>query len=320
MLAFRSQIKKNAFKAKYLSYSSVLRSTYQHQRRKTLLDIQGLYESKTPISMVTAYDYITGKYAEGADIDINLVGDSLAMAALGYEDTTEITLDEFLYHTKAVYRGNKSSFIMADVPFGYAEISPEQAASAAIRLVKEGKVQGIKIEGGREMAPTIKKLASIGIPVMGHVGLTPQRHNSLGGFKLQGNTTEKAMDIYKDCKALQDAGVFAILLECVPNKLAQYITDNLSVPTIGIGAGPHCSGHVLVMSDLLGMANPRDSMQPKFVKKYSDAYNTSVSSLNAFKKDLISKKYPNADDHGFKIKREVFENFKKQVETLNIKN
>lgn len=287
-------------------------------KRKTLLDIQQIYESKTPISMVTAYDYITGKYTEGADIDITLVGDSLAMTALGYEDTTEIPFDEFLYHAKSVYRGNKLSFLMADLPFGSSEVSIEQAAASAIKLVKHGKVQGVKIEGGAEVVPTVKKIVSIGIPVMAHVGLTPQRHNALGGFKLQGNSTERALEIYKDCLELQKAGAFGILLECVPNKLAEYITNNVSIPTIGIGAGPHCSGHVLVMSDLLGMTDPKSSIRPKFVKEYNNFYSSAVDSLHNYKKDLKTGKFPLADDHGFKIKKDTFHDFKKQAESLKV--
>ena len=316
MILFRSQIK-SLHRLRYFSTKSVIRSSYQpSEKRKTLLDIQRLYETKTPISVVTAYDFITGKYAESADIDINLIGDSLAMVALGYEDTTEISFDEFLYHTKAVLRGNKLSFMVADIPFGSTEISVEQAVSSAIKLVKYGKVQGVKIEGGSDIVPTVKKLSSIGIPVMAHVGLTPQRHNALGGFKVQGNNTERALEIYRDCLELQEAGAFSLVLECIPNKLSEYITKNISIPTIGIGAGPGCSGQVLVMSDLLGMGDPKDSMKPKFVKQYNDFFSSAMHSLQAYKKDLQHGKFPLAEDHGFKIKKEVFHDFKMQAEAM----
>lgn len=320
MILFRSQIR-NIPRLRYFSTKSIIKSSYQTDvKRKTLLDIQRLYETKTPISVVTAYDFITGKYAESADVDINLIGDSLAMVALGYEDTTEISFDEFLYHTKAVLRGNKLSFMVADIPFGSTEISVEQAVSSAIKLVKYGKVQGVKIEGGSDIVPTVKKLSSIGIPVMAHVGLTPQRHNALGGFKVQGNNTDRALEIYRDCLDLQEAGAFSLLLECIPNKLSEYITKNISIPTIGIGAGPGCSGQVLVMSDLLGMGDPKDSMKPKFVKQYNDFFSSAIHSLHAYKRDLQLGKFPLADDHGFKIKKEVFHDFKMQAEAMKKAN
>ncbi|CAK7895655.1 3-methyl-2-oxobutanoate hydroxymethyltransferase [[Candida] anglica] len=283
--------------------------------RKTLLDISELYNSKTPISVVTAHDYITSKYAEAAGIDITLVGDSLAMTALGYSDTNEIPFDEFLYHVKAVNRGNKSSFLVADLPFGSFERSSEQAVSTAIELIKTGRMHAVKIECGKDQLESVRKIVDVGIPVMGHVGLTPQRHNALGGFKLQGNSTKRALEIYQECLDLQRNGVFSIVLECIPNRLAEFITNNLSIPTIGIGAGPHCSGQVLVAADILGMNNP-DAHKAKFVKQYGSQYNDSVKSYNEFTSDLQSKAFPLENEHGYKMKKDVFEQFKLEAVKL----
>lgn len=264
--------------------------------------------------MVTSYDYLTAKMTEDCEFDINLVGDSLAMTALGYEDTNEITFDEFLYHVKAVSRGNKKSFLVADLPYGSFERSPEQAVDTAISLVKYGRVQAVKVEGGVSMTPTISRLVDIGIPVMGHVGLTPQHHNAFGGFKLQGNSVASAVKIYQDCLALQKAGVFSIVLECIPNKLAEYITDRLSVPTIGIGAGPACSGQVLVFADLLAMNSLPDVA--KFVKQYLNFYHQGTEALQQYQKEVKSREFPNPDRHGYKIKSDVLAEFRKIADSI----
>lgn len=287
--------------------------------RNTLTDINQLYQLKQKISVVTGHDYITGKFAEQSGIDINLIGDSLAMVALGYEDTNEIGFDEFLYHVKSVSRGNKKSFLVADVPFGSYEKSIEQAVDTAVKLVKEGRIQGIKIEGGKSVAPTIAKITSVGIPVMGHTGLTPQQHNALGGFKLQGNTVKSALQVYEDCLALQEAGAFAIVLECIPNKVSEYITNKLKIPTIGIGAGPHTSGQVLVMADLLGMTQSNEqkqNSQPKFVKNYLNIYDQSIKALEQYQGEVKSDIYPNADQHGYKLKGDVLKEFKRLADEL----
>lgn len=266
--------------------------------------------------MVTSHDFITAKFAEKADIDINLVGDSLAMVALGYPDTNEISFEEFMFHVKSVSRGNSKSLLIADLPFGSYEISSDQALQTSINMIKLGKVQGIKLEGGAEVVPTVSRIVDAGIPVMGHVGLTPQRHNTLSGFKLQGNTVEGAMKIIQDCLKLQQAGVFSIVLECIPNKLASLITEKLSIPTIGIGAGPSCSGHVLVMADLLGMNGHKDSVKSKFVKEYTNIYESSVDALQKYKQEINSGEYPNADIHGYKIKKDTLDQIKEQMNHL----
>lgn len=292
------------FSRRFLSCSLAQKSAYISAPRKTLADIAGLYEEKTPITVITAWDSILGHLADSSGIDITLVGDSLAMVALGYEDTNEIGLQEMLFHAKAVSRGNHTSLIVADVPFGTFEQSPSQALETAIKFVKEGRVQAVKIEGGEAMAPTIKTIVLAGVPVMGHVGLTPQKHNAFGGYKLQGNNVDTAKQILQDCKALEKAGVFAIVLECVPNKLAELATNSVNVPTIGIGAGPLVSGQVLVTADLLGM---NDKKPAKFVKKYMDFYSEATAAVSKYRDDVKSGVFPDANEHGYKMKSEVLQ-------------
>lgn len=273
--------------------------------RKTIADINRLYREKEPIAMVTAYDYPSAKVCEAANADIALVGDSLAMVALGYNDTNEIPYEEFLYHVKAVHRGNSSAMMVADVPFGSSEVSTQQAVATAIDMVKRGGVQAVKLEGGESLAAKIKSIVDAGIPVMGHVGLTPQKHHVLGGYRLQGNSTESSWKIYQDCLALQKAGVFSIVLECVPNRLAELITSRLSIPTIGIGAGPGCSGQVLVYADLLGMQGPHHEMA-RFVKSYGDIYLHALRGVENYVHEVKNRNFP-TEEHGYKMKRDVLE-------------
>lgn len=262
-------------------------------------DISSLYHKKLPICVITAWDSITGALADNSEADIALVGDSLAMVAMGYDDTNQLLLQEMIFHAAAVRRANSSLLLIADMPFGTYETSPGKALESAIQIVKESRVQGVKIEGGLEMVPTIEKLVGAGIPVMGHVGLTPQRHNALGGYKLQGNTFDQAKRIMDDCHALEKAGVFSVVLECVPNKLAHLITQQLGVPTIGIGAGPGTAGQVLVMADLLGM---NDRTPAKFVKQYMDFFGAASAALAQYKSEVKTGTFPDADTHGYKMK------------------
>lgn len=299
---------------RYFSLTSLRWSAHRHDSRTTLATFHQKFLDQKPISMVTAHDFMTARMAEKADMDVVLVGDSLSMTTLGYDDTNELTLDEFMFHVQLVVRGNKNSLIVADLPFGTFERSLEQAIDTCIRIIKEGKVQGIKIEGGGPgVLPTVRKLVDIGIPIMGHVGLTPQKHNTLGGFKLQGSNVMNAVQIYKECLALQEAGVFSIVLECIPNKLAEYILSRLEVPTIGIGAGPHCSGQVLVIADMLGMC---DGHIPKFVKKYGNFFDQGVEALQQYRTDLDTKQFPLADEHGYKIKKDVLAQFKEEADKI----
>lgn len=261
--------------------------------------------------MVTAHDFITSRMTEKAEVDITLIGDSLANTTLGYSSTTSLPFDEFLYHTKSVERGNSTSLLIADLPFGSFESSHEQAILSATKIVKEAKVQGIKLEGASPyILELITKLIDFGIPVIGHVGLTPQKHNSIG-FKLQGTDSSEAVRIFEDCKKLADAGVFAIVLECIPNKIAEHITNNINVPTIGIGAGPYCSGQVLVISDMLGMIE--NDSPPKFVKTYANFFETGVNAIKEYNQDLENGSFPDANTHGYKVKLEVLKKFKESV-------
>lgn len=296
---------------RYFSCGSTLKSSYTTKPRKTIVDIAKKYNNNQPISVVTGHDFITSKIIDKADVDITLIGDSLAMTTLGYEDTNELPFDEYLYHVKSVQRGNKTSLLIGDLPFGSFEQSIDQAIESSIKLIKYGKIQGIKLEGGSEsIIPTVEKLIDVGIPIMGHVGLTPQKHNTFGGFKLQGTTVKNCLQIYQECLNLQKAGAFAIVLECIPNKLAQFITENLSIPTIGIGAGPYCSGQVLVVADMLGMTDPHEFHTAKFVKKYANFFDEGVNAIKTYNQDLIDKSFPLPNDHGYKIKTDVLQEFK----------
>ncbi|CCH46692.1 3-methyl-2-oxobutanoatehydroxymethyltransferase [Wickerhamomyces ciferrii] len=286
-------------------------------KRKSLNDIRQLYNSNTKISVLTAHDYISGKIANDSDVDMILVGDSLAMVALGYEDTNEIPFDEFLYHCRAVSRGTTKSFLIADLPFGSYESSISKAIESSVQLISKGRANAIKLEGGKEIAPTIKSLTQVGIPVMAHIGLTPQRSNSLGGFKVQGNTGDSAFDIYQDALEVQKAGAFAVVLEAIPAKIGKFITENLSIPTIGIGAGPDTSGQVLVQADLLNLTN--SEINPKFVKKYLNGYKLSIDAIGEYINDVKSQKFPELGIHTYKIKDDHYENFIKKVDELKNK-
>lgn len=247
-------------------------------------------------------------------MDMILVGDSLAMVALGMEDTSEVLVEEMLLHCRSVARATKSAFTVGDMPMGSYEIAPEQALATAIRFVKEGRVQGIKLEGGKEMAPTIRKITTAGIPVLGHVGLTPQRQNALGGFRVQGKTSNGALRVLEDALAVQEAGCFAIVLEAVPAEVAALITEKLSIPTIGIGAGAGCSGQVLVQVDMLGNFPPGRFL-PKFVKKYGDVWGESMRAMEAYRQDVKSQEYP-APEHTYPIAKEELEAFSKAIKDI----
>ncbi|KAI8062194.1 3-methyl-2-oxobutanoate hydroxymethyltransferase, partial [Gongronella butleri] len=219
----------------------------------TIKNLAKMYRQGEPISMMTAQDYPSGLMVDRAGIDVCLVGDSLAMVALGYDSTNPLTVDEMLHHCRAVARGCKSSFLVVDLPYGSYESGPEDAVRTALRFIKEGNAEAVKLEGGKEMAETIRRLTSVGIPVVGHIGLTPQRQSSLGGFRVQGKTATQATRMLEDAMAVQDAGAFMMIVEAMPEEVATCITQKLKVPTIGIGAGVHCSGQVLVYNDAMGI-------------------------------------------------------------------
>jgi 3-methyl-2-oxobutanoate hydroxymethyltransferase len=282
-------------------------STHIIPRQSTLSDIQKLYNSKTPISVITAHDYITAKIADNTpNIDIVLVGDSLSMVSKGNPSTLELEFDDFYYSTKSVINGINNKFLIVDLPFGSFESSIENCISSAIKLMKLGKIGSIKIEGCYEITDRIKTLTNFGIPITGHIGLQPQKFNLLGGFKYQGKSALNALEIYKQALHLQSIGCKLLVLECIPEKLSQFITNSLKIPTIGIGAGNKTSGQVLVMSDALGMLNNKN---PKFVKQYLDIYNQSINALNQYGNDVKSIKFPDSIKNTYSINDEEFQEF-----------
>jgi 3-methyl-2-oxobutanoate hydroxymethyltransferase len=233
------------------------------------------------------------------------------MVTCGYEDTTQISLDEFIYHCRSVARGTKTSFKVADVPFGTYEISVERGFETCVKLIQDGKMDAVKLEGGQEVVPLIERLTSFGIPVMGHVGLTPQRVTSFSGFAVQGKDSESAKSVFRQAKMIQDAGAFSIVLEAIPSPLAKFITDKLSIPTIGIGAGPHCSGQVLVQLDMLGGF---DRFRPKFCKAFADMSRVAKMAIEEYGKEVKQGSFPQNGTHTYPMKKGEWELFQKEME------
>jgi 3-methyl-2-oxobutanoate hydroxymethyltransferase len=252
------------------------------------------------ITMLTAYDYLMAKLLDECGIEILLIGDSLGMVVLGYETTLPVTLDDVLYHTKAVSRGAKNAMVVADMPFLTYQVSAEEALRNAGRFLQEGGAQAVKLEGGERMLSTIERLIEAGIPVMGHIGLTPQSVHQLGGFKVQGKDLTQAKQLLKDAQVLDEVGVFCLILECVPAPLAKIITESIAVPTVGIGAGPHCDGQVLVIQDLLGFGE----RVPKFVKKYRSLSEEIRGAVGEFRHDVKEGKFP-GDEHSYGMDESV---------------
>ncbi|KAK6834486.1 3-methyl-2-oxobutanoate hydroxymethyltransferase [Apiospora arundinis] len=273
--------------------------------------LRSMYKKNEPITMITAHDFPSAHVADAAGMDMVLVGDSLAMVALGMEDTSEVLVEEMILHCRSVARATKAAFTIGDLPMGSYEISPEQALDTAIRFVKEGRVQGIKLEGGKEMAPTIAKITRAGIPVLAHIGLTPQRQNALGGFRVQGKTADSAMRVLEDALAVQEAGSFATVLEAVPAEVASIITQKLSIPTIGIGAGNGCSGQVLVQVDMTGNFPPGRFL-PKFVKQYGNVWAESLQAIKIYHEEVKARSYP-APEHTYPISQDELGVFSKAV-------
>ena len=241
------------------------------------------------IVALTAYDAPTAKILNEIGIEIVLVGDSVGNVKLGYENTIPVTLEEMLHHTKAVKRGNSNALLVTDMPYLSYQLSIDEAKKNAGRLIKEGGAEAVKLEGGLEVANCVKSLVEINIPVMGHLGLTPQAIHKIGGYKIQGKTESSQEKMITDAKVLEGAGVFAIVLECIPEGLARTITQKVSVPTIGIGAGPRCDGQILVIDDLLGLSI---GPVPKFVKRYAELHKESLKAVKKFKEEVKQKKYP----------------------------
>lgn len=241
-----------------------------------------------PLVMVTAYDAPSARFASEAGADLILVGDSLAMVVLGYDDTLQVTVDDMVHHVAAVARARPAAHVTGDLPWMSYHVSPAETVQNAARLIRAG-AQSVKLEGGRKRLPMIEKIIDAEIPVMGHIGLTPQSHHALGGFKVQGRRAEAARQIVQAAKAIEHAGCFALVVEGVPAPVAEQVTEAVDIPTIGIGAGPHCDGQVLVYHDLLGL---QDRLAPKFVRRYADLGSASVNALARFAADVRAGAFP----------------------------
>lgn len=259
------------------------------QNKMTTSRLSAMKKAGEKIVMLTGYDYSMGKILDAAGIDVILVGDSLGMVKLGYRNTLPVTVDDMVYHTKAVKRADSKAFLAADMPFLSYEAKPADAVLNAGRLIKEGGAEAVKVEGGREMLAGIKAILAAKMPVIGHLGLTPQAVHKFGGYKVQGRTAADAGKMLKDAKALEQAGVFMIVLECIPEELAKKITKALSIPTIGIGAGKYCDGQVLVTDDLLGLYS---DISPKFVKRYANLNKDITEAVKQYSKEVRKGSFP----------------------------
>lgn len=265
-------------------------------RRITIGDLQRMYTRREPITMITAYDYPTARLVDQAGIPIILVGDSLGMVVLGYESTLPVTVDDMVHHGAAVVRGARRAHVVVDMPFGSYQTTKEDALRNAVRIMQETGCGSVKLEGGVRSAATVEYLVSAGIPVMGHVGLTPQSVNALGGYKIQGRTPRDAVRVLNDAKALDEAGAYAVVLEVVPAGVAAGITEKLSVPTIGIGAGPFCSGQVQVVHDMLAMD---DDFTPKHARRFLEGASVIRDALVAYREAVEGRTFPTEDESFF---------------------
>jgi 3-methyl-2-oxobutanoate hydroxymethyltransferase len=258
------------------------------------------------IACLTAYDYPTARLVDEAGIEMILVGDSLAQVVLGYDSTVPVTVDEILHHLRAVRRATRRALLVADLPYGAYHVSDEKALEVAIRYVKEGGAEAVKLEGGRKRAALIRRIVDAEVPVMAHIGLTPQSVHAMGGYRVQGKTLESATELLEDAEALEDAGSFAIVLEGMPRELAAIVTQRLRIPTIGIGAGPDCDGQILVFHDLVGLSFlPR----AKFVRPYADTASNLRQALARFREDIVGGRFPDDSEsyHWPASLREQFE-------------
>lgn len=271
--------------------------------KNTVVTIQLAKEQGEKLTMLTAYDYSMAKLIDEAGINMILVGDSLGMVMLGYEDTLSVTMEDMIHHTKAVARGVSNALVVTDMPFMSYQTSVYDAVCNAGRLMKEGRAQAVKLEGGREFTEHIRAITNASIPVVAHLGLTPQSLNAFGGFKVQGKSEEAARKLIEDAKAVEDAGAVAVVLECVPAKLAELISKQLHIPTIGIGAGAGCDGQVLVYQDMLAMFG---GFKPKFVKQFAEIGAMMKEAFGKYSEEVKSGVFP-ALEHTFKIEDEVIE-------------
>lgn len=271
------------------------------KKKVTIPQLLDMKREGKKIRMVTAYDYMTALLVDETDIEMILVGDSLGMVVLGYEGTVPVTMEEMLHHIKPVVKAARNTFVVGDMPFGSYNESIESAIRNANRILKEGGADAVKLEGGLNVVKTVEALVNGGIPVMGHIGLTPQTATQLGGFKVQGKDIEAARRLLEEAQALEAAGAFAIVLECIPSALAKLITERVNIPTIGIGAGPHCDGQVLVIHDMLGMFK---RFTPKFVKKYADLAPQILEALKTYAHEVAEGIFP-GPEHSFGMNEEI---------------
>lgn len=271
--------------------------------KNTVVTFKEAKEKGNKLTMLTAYDYSVSKIIDEAGINGILVGDSLGMVCLGYEDTLSVTMEDMIHHTKAVSRGARNALVVSDMPFMSYQTSTYDAVYNAGRLVKEGRAQAVKLEGGSAVSEQIKAIVNAGIPAMGHIGLTPQSVNIFGGFKVQGKSEEAARRLIKEAQLIEEAGAFAVVLECIPGNLAKIISEKVSIPTIGIGAGEGCDGQILVYQDMLGMFT---DFKPKFVKHYGDVGNAMKEAFKDYIKEVEAGVFP-GEEHSFKISDEIIE-------------
>ncbi|GAB2023695.1 3-methyl-2-oxobutanoate hydroxymethyltransferase [Pseudolactococcus yaeyamensis] len=280
----------------------------------TVLSLQAQKNKQQKITMLTAYDFTTAKLFDEAGINMLLVGDSLGMVMLGYEDTLKVTMADMIHHTKAVSRAAKNAFVVADLPFLSYHVSTENAVSNAGRLIQEGGANAVKLEGGEAFTNVITAITRAAIPVVAHLGLTPQSVNAFGGFKIQGRTEVAARQVIKDALAVEHAGAFAVVLEGIPARLAEFISQLLHIPTIGIGAGNATDGQVLVYQDMLGMI---DTLQPKFVRRFAEGGTLIKESVAHFQRDVQSGDFPN-DTESYKIDPDIIQKLKQEFTLHNI--
>lgn len=271
--------------------------------KNTIITFKQSKQQGRKISMLTAYDYSTAKLMDEAGINAILVGDSLGNVVLGYEDTLSVTMEDMIHHGAAVARGAKNAMVVVDMPFMSYQTSVYDAVVNAGRLMKEGRASAVKLEGGKEVCPQVKAITEAGIPVMGHLGLTPQSINALGGHRVQGKTQQAAQKLLDDARALQEAGAFAVVLECVPERLADKVTKELEIPTIGIGAGSGCDGQVLVYQDMLGMFS---DFTPKFVKKFANVGQVMKEAFKSYIDEMQQGSFP-SQEHCYSIDDDIIE-------------
>jgi 3-methyl-2-oxobutanoate hydroxymethyltransferase len=281
------------------------------RKKVTILDLLKKKKEGEPITVLTAYDYPSARLVDQAGIDVILVGDSVAMVVMGLESTVAVTMDEMLHHCRAVARGASGAFLVGDMPFMSYQSSAGEAVRNAGRFLKEAQMDSVKLEGGQEMAPTVQAIVDAGIAVMGHIGLTPQSISRLGGYRVQGKTADDAIRLLDDALALEEAGCYAIVLEAVPAPVAEAISQRLTIPTIGIGAGIGCDGQVLVYHDMLGLF---DRFTPKFVRQYASLGQDVQQAVEAYRDEVHSRQFP-GEEHSYSMDENELLRFRQRLET-----